>query len=128
MAKTKRFPHRRVIWPMPNGSVWTMGCECGWKGEERLVDHPRDTARSVMDALNEQFRAHLPADERFAYVKVDSRVELLGAWVMPDGVPCQYGNWRKVGGEYVVDVIGPHACTLPVGEVISPEGRIFRLE
>lgn len=120
--------HRRIIYPTPSGDRWRIACTCGWKHSVALADFPEATVGAVQEALDEHFVAHVPDAERSQYLKVDATPGSEGAWIMPEGTPCRFGNWREEGDVYLADVVEPVAITLPVGEVRTIDGRNFRLE
>jgi hypothetical protein len=93
--------------------------------------------------LERQFADHLPADERVLYLMIDQRqvpveddegneVEIArGNFLMPIGTPCLLTKWREAAGvrwgSYLVPETG-EAGELPVGEIRTQDGRVFRLD
>lgn len=138
--------HLRKPHPFPVSDHWRLGCSCGWQGKVERCQGPRQLGRDEAEAkLNKQFIDHIPADRRQLYVLVDQRpshlsaedpegnpIELpTGNFIMPEGVPCSVLSWRDEGGTYFVEVRGfglrDRKIELPVGEIRTAEGRVFRM-
>jgi hypothetical protein len=144
------IPHIRRPAPMPIGSVWRIDCDCGWRGEvlrwkSRGVDKTREEAEAE---LNHKFVAHLPPAQRQTYVLVDQTLAPdprdgiadprkaknflpRGNWIMPEGKGCNILEWGEKGGVYSAKVRGylpgDPVLELPVGEVRTADGKVYRL-
>jgi len=136
--KTDLHKHRRIIYPMPSAMFWRMGCTCGWEEQIPLELVPDLTSAQVKVKLDDWYVRHIPSEERQVYVLVDQRIREFGDededdrpegnWIMPEGIACKFDTHWESDGERFVHVIEPRDCILPVGEVRTRDGRIFRLE
>ncbi len=102
------------------------------------------TSQEAYAQLNKLFLAHIPAAELQAYVLVDARVhteadpetgepeKLYGIFIMPEAVACRViRDWEDDGVRWAeVQEPGPTKppISLPIGEVRTREGRVFRLD
>jgi hypothetical protein len=132
-----------------------IACDCGWEGHTaQMARKPLE----IDEALEQLFRAHLPPDERQTYLLVDSRrptssspleqmgedsdrgaqspgglsaqPTIVGTFVMPEGARCCSPTGSRTGcttGRYRTRR-GRETRELPIGEVRTPEGRVFRLD
>lgn len=82
----------------------------------------------VLNAVDRLFINHLPADGLRSYVKVDRRAGFEGAWVMPIGVPVNIMHWWENDGTYWASTAGAIEGEFPVGEILTVDGQIFRLD
>jgi len=116
--------HRRIVHPTPVGSQWKMECTCGHTFVYKHKALTPMRAKKVQDTLNQMFIEHVPEDERCQYVLIDQRAGHEGNWLMPEGTPCQLGEWQGSRGMgFVIDVISPKLGTMPVGEIRTVEGH-----
>lgn len=120
--------HRRIVYPMPRSMSWKRGCSCGWEGHVSLVARVSVKSDEVQDELDAMYVAHIPETERRLYVKVDRRPGSEGQWIMPEGVPCGFEQWHEDAGVYRAALKWPVTTTLPIGEIITEDGRVFRME
>lgn len=84
------------------------------------------TGAEAEAALEEAFRVHLPQDQRRLYILVDQRPGHVGNWIMPEGEPVQLSQWIEDNGTYRGLIGGDN--WLPIGEIRTTEGRVFRME
>lgn len=132
--------HRRIVWPTPTGDIWKMGCCCGWETFVNLSAFIAPTVGTVLDFLSARFVEHIPEDQRRRHVKVDARpvdvavdgetsvTGIAGTWIMPEGVPCRFKSWWVDDDINYVHVFEPVDAILPVSEVLTPDGKVFRIE
>jgi len=120
--------HRRVIYPAPSGPLWRMDCSCGWCGSVKMEDCFGMSVGEIMDELNRIFVEHVPLDDRSAYVKVDRRAGMEGQWLMPEGIPCAFGRFFETADGWFVEMEHPERRTIIVGEVITEDGQVLRLD
>lgn len=112
-----------------------LGCDCGWHGAH--VPRPGETAEQGADQLNAAYRRHLSANEARTYLLLDTRPAgedrdtIVGNFVMPIGDPILLEASREEDGvHYGSFRMGPAEPLeeLPVGEVRTPDGKVFRLD
>lgn len=124
---------------------WRIRCDCGW--EAHISPHRGNTplgGPEVAEALEKAFVGHLPASERRTYLLVDQRDGHQGNWLMPEGQPCQLVShfeadgirfarfmacdaFENEDGEWLLRPTGDTGI-LPVGEVRTFDGRVFRAD
>lgn len=115
--------HRRVEYPTPIGETWKIGCTCGWK-----AGLPQWT-ENLKEELDRMFVAHVPEGERRTYVRVDRQPGREGQWLMPEGAPCALARfWGDAQSGFFVELVAPVSGIFPVGEVMTEDGRIFRMD
>jgi hypothetical protein len=127
---------------MPARGRWTLRCDCGWEGHTAQHEGLRARGRDeVEEALDGAFLAHLGPNERQTYLLVDSRPPppdwvapddrptIVGVFVMPEAVPVMLKAHRVDDGvhhgTFVLDGVERE---LPIGEVRTPGGEVFRLD
>lgn len=134
--------HIRRPHPFPVLDKWRIDCDCGWRGEIPRYAGSRDLPRDEAEReLNKLFVAHVPAGQRQLYVLVDQRrsgledendLELpTGNMIMPEGKPCTLLGWIERAGVYRGRVKGfdhnDPELELPIGEIRTADGRVFRI-
>lgn len=140
MAK-KNCKHIRRSHPQPVAGKWLMRCDCGWEG--RILNIGQ-TSTKAYEQLNKKFLEHIPTDELQTYVLVDTRVHteadpetgeperIYGNFIMPEGVACRLvRDWEDDGvrwAEVQEAAATKPVIALPIGEVRTREGRVFRLD
>lgn len=142
MGRKQICEHIRKPHPFPVMSKWRIECSCGWRGEISRIHAMRDLSRTeAEERLNRLFIDHVPPAERQTYVLVDQRpsriegangVELpTGNMIMPEGLPCTLLQWWEDGDEYHGRVqgfrFGDPVLVLPIGEIRTADGRVFRM-
>lgn len=139
--------HIRRFNPQPAAGYWHMRCDCGWADKIARVKPPsmRDMSQAeAYEELNKLFTAHLRSDEMQTYVLVDARVfspydpetgepeKIYGNFIMPEAVGVRLiRNWEDRGVRWAeVQEWDPLKVpvTLPIGEIRTREGRVFRLD
>lgn len=138
-AKTVRHIYRMK--PAPKLGHWLIRCDCGWSAQ---VPDRRWRPGERDKTLHGTFLAHIPEAEREVYILVDMRVvdeadpetgspeTVNGVFIMPAGIPCRQIQWIESDGNFYSKVqpfrpLSP-IVTLPVGEVRTRDGKVFRLE
>lgn len=86
------------------------------------------------------FVAHVPAESLRTYVLVDQtpvpdpsdpesgRTLPAGNFLMPEGVPCVFDKHWEDDGVRWVHLVEPIEGNMPVGEVRTSQGKVFRLD
>lgn len=128
--------HRRIHHPTPSFDRWKIECSCGWSGFLSLRLGVGKTTGQFVDMLEQRYREHLPEDEKYAYVFVDARPwgdaeenAIRGVWLMPAGEPCALEAIEGSEDEgHIATISEPVHGKFPVGEVHTPEGRVFKVE
>lgn len=133
------FAHRRILFPMPSGTRWAIGCRCGWKDAIDLEQTPIRSRQEANRRLELLFVDHLPKDGRTKYLLADARRTpdpsdpegersiVRGCWIMPEGAPCRMDRFWESDGLRYGHVVEPD-MVLPVGEIWTEDGRYFRAE
>lgn len=122
-----------------------MRCDCGWVARVPQFDGTRPLSRDEIEQrLERQFLAHIPAGELRTYLLLDTRPPqgcddlvnddgtpiIVGNFAMPEGVPVQLLSTDQRDGVHYgrFKIAGEDEAELPIGEVRTPEGRVFRLD
>lgn len=128
------FRHMRKVYPSPVAGKWRLECKCGWRGEIDAVKADGSAVEpKVRDPeLQRMFIEHLPPGARRLYVLVDRRPGHNGNWIMPEGVAVDLRSWTQDGKFYRGEVAefgcDKQPINLPIGEIRTEEGRVFRAE
>lgn len=135
-AKKSLFKHKVRIWPTVRQGFWKIDCRCGWNGKiSAMVIGNRTGANTE---LMRQFRLHLPDADLSAYLLVDQRPTAFdendnpianGTFLMPEETPVDLIRHECDGGMYFGYIAsGAGEARLPIGEIRTHDGRIFRAE
>ena len=121
--------HRRVVYPAPSGQNWHMGCSCGWKTSIDLATPGLPVkGEDIQALLDDRFVSHLAPSESGQYLKVDRRPGHEGQWIMPEGRWCMFSDWYIEDDTYFAKVVVPVQETMVIGEIITEQGQVFRME
>lgn len=141
--------HLRRPHPSPVKGLWLLECDCGWRGHTPTAK-PSGQAVPYRDAekeLNALFLEHIPVDQRQTYLLIDQRPSqtlrnpgdedaepeylATGNYIMPEGKPCTLLGWWEDAGTYQGRAKGfafeDPVLLLPIGEIRTAGGRVFRL-
>jgi hypothetical protein len=140
----------------PEGSAWILDCDCGWRGripvaqrredadsalEAQFVEHLKPEERQTYLLCDTRKPAcwrslaeiiaddHLPLDA--AQQVFHAQPQIIGNFVMPEGLPVMLlASREEEGMHFGTFRIGTdgESRELPIGEVRTPEGRVFRAE
>lgn len=132
--------HYRRIDARPRGGQWKVKCDCGWIGAISLAaaasPDGKVKGRDIERLLDIAFKGHLPAHERRLYLLADQRVMgedddgnpiFAGNFVMPEGTPL-LGGFRWYESEGMNYAMLPNGEHLPIGEIRTAEGRVFKYD
>lgn len=148
--------HIRRPASMPDGGWWIIRCDCSWEGRTPDMGRPATVIDASLEQIfrahlpEGEAKTHLLVDARpnpdwqeldwwlgrSGLDEVAARAEfanqpaIIGTFVMPFGEPVlllservdddvHFGTYRTSDGD---------EAELPVGEVRTPEGRVFRLD
>lgn len=130
---------------MPVRARWIMACDCGWSCRVRQFDGTRPRSRQeIEEELQAEFVNHIPPAERQTYLLLDTRpqpsadsiidedgqIAIVGNFVMPEGLPVELISTRRRSGVHFgrFRIGSGDEQELPIGEVRTPDGRVFRLD
>lgn len=96
-----------------------------------LVDHRRPVGfKTVADIFAQAVVDREVINEAEGLRRYDAQPQMVGTFVMPSGEPAQLLRWFEDAGlrRGTVELADGRKLTLPIGEVRTQDGKVFRLD